>query len=138
MKQIILFAALILVSVTARADVFKCKTPNGMVYSEHPCANDATVVNNLAKKPSEEDVRAADARLENNIRQVEDNERQARQERQSREWQQATREITIAAPTRSRNTTIQSYRQNQNLYVPVPQTTSKASNNQSQINRLPR
>lgn len=138
MKQIILFAALILVSVTARADVFKCKTPNGMVYSEHPCANDATVVNNLAKKPSEEDVRAADARLENNIRQVEDNERQARQERQSREWQQATREITIAVPTRSRSTTIQSYRQNQNLYVPVPQTTSKASNNQSQINRLPR
>jgi hypothetical protein len=78
MKQIILFAALILVSVTARADVFKCKTPNGMVYSEHPCANDATVVNNLAKKLSAEDVRAADARLENNIRQVEDNERQAR------------------------------------------------------------
>ena len=138
MKQIILFAALILVSVTARADVFKCKTPNGMVYSEHPCANDATVVNNLAKKPSAEDVRAADARLENNIRQVEDNERQARQERQSREWQQATREVTIAVPTRSRSTTIQSYRQNQNLYVPVPQTTSKASNSQSQINRLPR
>ncbi len=34
-----LFAAMLLLSASAQADVFKCKTANGgIAYSEHPCA----------------------------------------------------------------------------------------------------
>lgn len=53
MKQPILFITLILISVFARADVFKCETQDGTVYSGKPCAQDATTVNTLVKNPAD-------------------------------------------------------------------------------------
>lgn len=87
MKRIFVFVALMPVAVLASAEIFKCTTPNGVAYSERPCA-DAKVVTNLAKKPSAESVRRAQARLDNDIRQVENNERQAESERQARAWRE--------------------------------------------------
>lgn len=138
MKQITLFVALLLVSVIARAEVYKCKTQEGVVYSEQPCANNATVVNNLAKKPSEENVRAAQTRLANDIHQVEEKEKQERQERQARESRQGARVIAIVVSTHSSSTTVQTYGQNQNTQAPVSQTTSKTTDNRAQVSRMPR
>lgn len=50
MKQVFLFIALTLIAVSARADVFKCQTANGVVYSEQPCAKGAKPVNSGAKR----------------------------------------------------------------------------------------
>lgn len=88
MKRIFVFVALMPVAVLASAEIFKCATPDGVVYSEHPCATDAKVVTNLAKKPSAESVRRAQARLDNDIRQVQNDERQAENERQARAWRE--------------------------------------------------
>ncbi len=130
MKQLILFVALILMSVLAKAEVFRCKTQNGIVYSEHPCADakEVTVVSNLAKKPSAEDVRAAQSRLDSNIRQVEEHERQESQERQARELHQGTQVVGAVVTSRSVRTTTQSFVQNQNIPAQQsPQTSVRAA-----------
>jgi hypothetical protein len=132
MKQIILFLALILMSVLARAEVFRCKTQDGVVYSEHPCANakEVAAVSHLAKQPSVEDVRAAQSRLDSNILQVEENERQVRQERQeaqARELRQGT-PGRVVVTTRSTSTTTQPFVPNQNIYVQrSPQTAIRST-----------
>ena len=41
MKQVILLAMLLLTTST-QAGVFKCKAPNGFIYSEKPCPDGAT------------------------------------------------------------------------------------------------
>lgn len=135
MKRIFLFVALILISVLARADVFRCKTQDGVVYSEHPCATDATVVTNLAKKPSEEDIRAAQSRLDSNIRQVEEHERQ---EKLARESRQATNVVGVVVMTHSSSTTTQSFVQNQNLHGQSSQPAGRTLNSQAPVNRVPR
>lgn len=76
MKQIILFMATTLTAVFAQAEVYRCQTQDGFVYSERHCASDATPIKNLSKKPSEENVRAAQSRLENDIHLIEEKDRQ--------------------------------------------------------------
>lgn len=44
MKHGTLFAALLFVATISYADVFKCNTADGVVYSQIPCSNDATVL----------------------------------------------------------------------------------------------
>ncbi len=130
MKQIILFIALILISVLAKAEVIRCKTQDGVVYSEHLCVNarEATIVSNLAKKPSAEDVRAAQSRLDSNILQVEEHERQESLERQARELRQGT-PARVVVTTRPASTTTQPFVvQNQNIHVQQsPQTAVRAA-----------
>ncbi len=88
MRHMIVFAALSLFAASANAGVFRCTTPNGVVYSEHPCASDAKAVNNLAKKPSDEEVKSAQTRLRNDMREVQEKERQE-------QWQRNNRVIVI-------------------------------------------
>ena len=76
MKRSAGFLALLLIACSVEAGVYKCATPNGTVYSEHPCANDAKTVEHLAKNPNDESVRSAQMRLRNDIREVANNERQ--------------------------------------------------------------
>jgi Domain of unknown function (DUF4124) len=139
MKKSILFVALILISASAGAEVYKCKTPGGVVYSEQPCAGNATVVNNLTKNPSDEDVSAAKIRLSNDMHQIAEKEKQTRLEQQDRDSRQGTRVVAIVVVPRSTGTTIvQSYGQNQNVQAAVPQTTSKTTNNHTQASKVPR
>ncbi len=59
MKQLVLLVTFILSVSSAHADVFKCHTADGVVYSETPCADNAMVVNTHAAEPSAEDAQAA-------------------------------------------------------------------------------
>lgn len=92
MKQPVMLAVLLLVALSAIAGVFKCATPNGVVYSERPCASDAKEVNNLAKKPSEENIRSARMRLANDMLEVSNKERQDQATRRD------NRVVVIGAP----------------------------------------
>ena len=138
MNRIVLFVALTLISVPAIADVFKCKTQDGVVYSEQPCAKDATVVSNLAKDPSEEDVNAAKTRSSNDINHVEAYQRKEKQERQARESRQGTRVVGIIVMTRSSSTstttttTTKSFGQNQNSQAQSSQAAGKFTGNNPQ------
>ena len=85
MKQVSLFALLTLISTTGSADVFKCKMQEGVVYSEHPCAENASVMKNQSTTPSQNDVRAAQRRASNDQRQVQEYSRKEMAERQARE-----------------------------------------------------
>ncbi len=96
MKKMVMLAALLMVALSARAGVFKCATPNGVVYSEHPCASDAKEVSNLAKKPSEENVRSARMRLANDMREVSNKELQDQVARRD------NRVVVIGAPEQVR------------------------------------
>jgi hypothetical protein len=81
-QNFIFIALILLVPTFADAQVFRCKSADGIVYSERPCASDAAVVKQLAPKPSVENARDAQARLERNLRQVEEKERTESMERQ--------------------------------------------------------
>lgn len=81
MKRSVGFLTLLLIACSAEAGVYKCATPDGTVYSEHPCANDAKTVEHLAKKPSNEDAFRAQMRLRNDIREVATKERQEQMRR---------------------------------------------------------
>jgi hypothetical protein len=85
MHRIFLFPLLILLSTACAAEVFKCKTQEGVVYSEHPCAENASVMKNQNTSPSAADARAARNRAANDQRQVEENSRKEMAERQARE-----------------------------------------------------
>jgi len=95
MKRMIAFMVLLLVAGSAGAAVFKCATPNGVIYSEHPCAAEAQTVTNLAKKPSEAEVRNANERLRNNMREVEE------KERQEQAWRQDSQDSVAEGATRA-------------------------------------
>lgn len=117
MNQLLIFLILSMVSFTSSAEVFKCKSPEGrIVYSELPCAPDAQSVNHLAKAPSEENVRAAQARLDSNVRQADVMERQERldrdrRDREARDAQQTSRVVTVYVPQRTTTTTVVTYGQ---------------------------
>jgi len=53
MIRISIFATLMTIAVLAKAAVFKCETPSGIVYSEQPCPKSAKVLDLHAIKPSE-------------------------------------------------------------------------------------
>lgn len=95
MKRLIAFMTLLLVTGSAGAAVFKCATPNGVIYSERPCASEAKTVVNLAKEPSEAEVRSANARLRNNMREVAD------KERQEQAWRQGDQDVVAERAPRS-------------------------------------
>lgn len=96
MKVAFCFITLMSLAINANAEVYKCSTSGGgMTYSESPCSTNATVVNNLAKPPSEENVKAAQARLESNIQQVQAHEQQENFDRQQRNSQQNSRTVTV-------------------------------------------
>jgi hypothetical protein len=61
MKQFVIFAILILISASGKAEVFKCKTRAGVVYSEIPCAENSDVLKNQSSAQSAGEVRAAKA-----------------------------------------------------------------------------
>lgn len=82
-RNFILIALMLLALPSANAEIFRCKGAEGIVYSERPCASDASVVKQLAKKPSAENVREAQSRAERNLRQVEEKERMENLERQA-------------------------------------------------------
>jgi cytoskeletal protein RodZ len=85
MKQIVLFAFLILISAVGKAEVFKCKIGEHVVYSESPCDENAAVVKNNSSNPSATEVRAARNRASNDMRQVQQIERKEAAEHQARE-----------------------------------------------------
>lgn len=105
MKQIALFAFLILMSTTGKADVFKCKTQQGVVYSEHPCAENAAVVKNQIAVPTDDDVKAAQDRALNDSRHVQAIQRQEEAERRAREAAEP-RVAAVIIGTRTRTTTM--------------------------------
>jgi hypothetical protein len=82
-RKFMLIALMLAVSASVDAEVFRCKGAEGIVYSERPCASDASVVKQLAKKPSAENAREAQSRAERNQRQVEEKERMENLERQT-------------------------------------------------------
>jgi Domain of unknown function (DUF4124) len=51
MRQAILLMILMLATVLAEASVFKCNTPDGVVYSEQPCSENATEIDVHAADP---------------------------------------------------------------------------------------
>jgi len=135
MKQVLLFVALMLASVLASAQVFKCNTQNGMVYSEQPCGKDATAVNNLAKEPSEEDVKAAQLRQANDNIDDKEYQKKALEERQAQEARQSTRVVGVIVITRPGTiitTTNQVVSSNQNSQVRPPPTVVRPAGNHAQ------
>lgn len=53
MKNVLLFATLMLITVLAEAGVYKCETSAGLVYSERPCPKDAKEHDFRMVKPTE-------------------------------------------------------------------------------------
>ena len=70
MKKLIILIPLVLIASAANGEVFKCKTSEGTVYSEIPCASNAKSINTTNGTPSEDDVRAAETRMRNDINQA--------------------------------------------------------------------
>lgn len=108
MRQFALFAFLILTSIAGEADVFKCKTPQGVVYSEHPCAENAAVVKNQIAAPTADDVKAAQVRALNENRQVQAILRQEEADRRAREAAEP-RVAAVSIGSRTRTTTITTF-----------------------------
>ncbi len=68
MKQWVSFVAILLVAMAANADVYKCKTAKGIVYSEEPCDDDAASTVKSGREPSAaaaDEARARTARESN-------------------------------------------------------------------------
>ena len=51
--RILVLVTLMLITVLAKAGVYKCETSTGLVYSEKPCAKDSKPLNFQPVKPSE-------------------------------------------------------------------------------------
>jgi hypothetical protein len=85
--------------------VFKCKTQQGVVYSERPCAENAAVVKNQIAAPAEDDVKAAQDRALNDRRQVQAILRQEEAERRAREAAEP-RVAAVIIGTRTKTTTM--------------------------------
>lgn len=96
MKQLVLLVTLALLVASAHAEVFKCKTDDGVTYSETPCAGNA-VVSPGSPAPSAEAAQAAHDQMVRDNTYVADSarERAARDARDAKLRRPVVSSVTI-------------------------------------------